>query len=331
MRINKHKLIIIGGPTASGKTRLAISFAKENDGEIINADSVQVYKGLDIGTNKGDIQQIVDSKQQTALGHEFEIMGFEIENSGVTGWLFDLVEPDFDFTVAHYQQLASFVINDIVSRRKVPIIVGGTGLYIDALLKGYNFEGQRDKELREELGAMNLEQLREKLTESGFDLELLNNSDRNNPRRLVRLIEKEKVCPERSRMEKRKKEKKSSITHTANQLSSQSPSLKDSYDVTFYYPKYNREELMKTINKRAKEMIEHGLIDEVQKLLDKGYSKDLKSMQATGYKQVIDFLEGKIKNKENLIDAIALAHRQYAKRQITWFEGEGRGYELKFV
>ncbi|MBD3280181.1 hypothetical protein GF389_01490 [Candidatus Dojkabacteria bacterium] len=309
---DKPDVFVVGGPTASGKTSLAIELAKKNDGELINADSMQVYRGMDIGTNKGLVRKLSKSEavETEALGEKFTIHPFEVENSGVTSWLFDVVDPDFDFTVAHYQIIASQIIQEILDREKVPIIVGGTGLYIDAILKGYEIEVRPDRGQRERLNQLSIEKLQEKLEKTGFDLNVLNNSDRNNPRRLIRLIEKQ---------------------NTSHVRQNSSIKLENDYEVTFYYPKYDREELMKRIETRAREMIEDGLVDEVRGLMDRGYGKDLKSMQATGYREVVQSINGEIKTKKELIEKIALSHKQYAKRQITWFEGEGRGYNLQFV
>jgi len=280
---NKDRpLIVIGGPTATGKTDLALSAAKILDCEIVNADSMQVYKGMDIGTNKDKAK---------------------LEAAGVKTWLFDVVEPDYNFTVSEYQKLAYEAIESIQGRGKVPILVGGTGLYIDAVIKGYVVETEPDWDRRKNLEKLSVEDLQKELEDLGFDLASLNNSDKNNPRRLIRLIEK--------------------------QGKSGDPSLKEpDFDVLFLYPEFEIEELEEKIEKRVKKMIEQGLIKEVQRLLAKGYGKENKAMQAIGYKQVIEFLDSEMKNQEELIEKISLAHRQYAKRQKTWFEGVARGYDL---
>ncbi|MBN1331994.1 tRNA dimethylallyltransferase [Candidatus Dojkabacteria bacterium] len=304
-----NKIYIIGGPTASGKTSKAIELAREVDGEIVNADSMQVYEGMDIGTNKEKMKRssLESPIKVEALERNFEICPFEIEGSGVIGWMFDIVPPDFNFTVAHFQILAIAVIKNIIKRKKTPIIVGGSGLYIDGLIKGYEMKAAPNPELRRKLEVLDLKRLQQELENTGFDLDKLNESDQKNPRRLIRKIEKQ---------------------YDKRLIGKSSMGIIDTYEVEFYYPNYKQEELIRKIEKRAEEMVNEGLIEEVEALLAKGFAKDLKSMQATGYRQTIEYIDGVIKSKGELIEKIALAHKQYAKRQITWFEGEGRSYDL---
>lgn len=275
----ENKIIVIGGPTASGKTSLAEIIVGNLNAEIINADSMQIYKGMDIGTNK----ELID----------------------VPSWLFDIVDPGENFTLADYQKAAVEKISEIHAREKIPVIVGGTGLYIDAVIKGYSINGTPDFSIRQKLSKLSVQELQEELKAFEFDLGDLNNSDLHNPRRLIRLIEKSGNATF----------KKSS----------------PDWDVIFLYPEFTREDLMRRIDVRVDEMLKNGLIKEVQSLIDSGVSKDTKSMQGMGYKEVTIFLDGEIANEAELAEKIKLAHKQYAKRQITWFEGEGRGYDLVCV
>lgn len=291
--MTENKLIVIGGPTASGKTDLALLVAKKFNGEIINADSMQVYKHMNIGTNK------------------------EIPED-VASWLFDIVDPDYNFTVAEYQKLALQKIEDVLKRGKLPILVGGTGLYIDAVIKNYHLNANPDMIRRSELSKMDVFALQEELKKLGFDLSSINNSDRNNPRRLIRLIEKQDAGVSQNNMN----------LQNIDQSITDEKSSQKRFDILFLYPEYNKVELETRIRSRVKKMLLNGFINEVKELLAMGYSTENKSMQSTGYKQVVDFLEGRIKTEIELEEKIYHAHRQYAKRQITWFEGTGRGYDL---
>ncbi len=301
----KSKLVVVGGPTATGKSKVAIQIASKFNGEIINADSVQVYKYMDVGSNKDTLVETHEYIQSTLSdGKSVNLRAYKLNNTEIKGWLFDVVSPDINFTVADYQSLAEKVIQNIKSRGKLPIIVGGTGLYIDAVLKGYQVNQKPDEKLRGELNNLSVSDLQLRLEKLGFELNLLNNSDLNNPRRLIRLIEKQ---GKQGRTDSNFK-----------------------YDVLFVYPDFDREDLMQKIDMRVRQMIKNGLIEEVQDLIKRGYTLEHKAMQSTGYKQVLEYIEGKIKSEQELIIAISKAHKQYAKRQITWFEGKGRGYDLHF-
>lgn len=309
----KNQIIVIGGPTASGKTELALKVAKEFNGEMINADSMQVYRGMDIGTNKGQLADFSAGQQETVRGQKLEVKPFDVEGEDVTGWLFDLVNPDYNFSVSEYQKLAYQVINDIWRREKLPILVGGTGLYIDSVTKGYDIDTEPDVKLRKKLNNLTVKELKAYLVKLGFDINELNESDRENSRRLIRMIEKTTAESTEKTWKARRKE---------------SRNKKQEFNSLFLYPEFDKGDLFKKIDNRAKKMIEEGLIGEVKGLVKRGYNEKHKAMQATGYKQVLQYLAGEIKTKEELIEKIQLAHRQYAKRQITWFEGEGRGYDL---
>ncbi len=275
-KMKKNKVYVIYGPTASGKTRMAINLAKKINGEIINADSRQVYKYMNIGTNKESLD-------------------------GIKGWLFDITTPDKQISLEQYQKLAYEAIEKIIKKGKTPIVVGGTGLYITAITKGYSMpEISPNEKLRKQLNELNVAALQKRLIKLNKEkFENLNESDKNNPRRLIRLIEIEKS-------------KKSSETPVTKPFT-------PPYKFIFKQPRYKKEILFKKINKRVDEMFTKGLLREVKALVKRGYSKDLEVMKGMGYKEVSQFLNGDI-SLEEAKDKIKIAHRQYVKRQETWFK-----------
>lgn len=293
------KTVIIAGPTATGKTDLAIKLAKNTKGVIINADSRQVYLGLDIGTNKGEIKENgndIDLNGKT-------IKGFDLEQSGITGYLFNILTPDQAMDLFTFQQLTNKLL-EYFDNNGVPVfLTGGTGLYLDSIIKGYELSKiNRDIGLRQELGMLDLSALQKKLSKLDERVYLnLNNSDRNNPRRLVRLIEKalSPTLPLHSNI-------------SVNSL--------------IIYPKYDRNRLYEKIDQRVAKMLEEGLIEEVEGLRKSGF-KDAIALQGMGYREVNDYLDGNI-SLDDCAKLIKTAHRNYAKRQITWFEAPGRNYEL---
>ncbi|MCA9381146.1 tRNA dimethylallyltransferase [Candidatus Dojkabacteria bacterium] len=309
----KQKIIVIGGPTASGKTALALKVAKEFNGELINADSRQIYKYLDIGTNKEvKTEELKDKNyRRSARSEQSERRGspqtlsdmtiYSIE--GIPIHLISFLQPNERFDVYSYQKEASELIKDIREKGKLPILVGGTGLYIDSILKNYQFEvGENSQEL-DNLSLENLQELLKKQTPETF--ENLNNSDKNNPRRLARLIQK---------------------SSSTTKLSTPPLDI-NKYEVIFLYPEYNWDKLKEKIKLRVDQMIREGLIKEVKEVLNLGYSKDSVALQGIGYREVLEFLDGEIGAVE-MEEDIVHAHIQYAKRQKTWFEGKGRNYKL---
>lgn len=288
-----RKIVVIAGPTATGKTSLALEITKQLNGEIINADSRQVYKYFNIGTNK---ENHIEHSQINNL----PVSKFE---DGTLSYLFDFVEAQDEFSLSNYQKLAYESIEFVLNNNKIPIIVGGSGLYIDSIVKGYEIqESEPLKKIREILENKTLSEFYDLLAGKGFDVTTLNNSDKNNKRRLIRIYEK--------------LESKSDITKTQNSI----------YNPIILYPKFDREELYSRINKRVDEMFELGLINEVQNLIDKGF-RNTRPMQGIGYKEVVDFIDNKI-SKTECIEKVKQSHRRYARRQITWFEGEGRNYQF---
>lgn len=293
-----NKIIILGGPTASGKTDLALEIAAKFECEIINADSRQIYKYFNIGTNKGDVKRIENVELRI---ENFVIPKVNLEGKAF-GWMFDFLEPNVEFTLSDYKKIVQKLIKQISNSKKVPLIVGGTGLYIDSIINNYNLSIEPDYKLREELKEKSINELQNILKSKNFDLSLLNSSDINNPHRLIRLIEK------------------------SFQINTIDENLPPKLDYLFLYPQFNRNDLMTKIDNRLDIMIKEGFIEEVQNLLEKGF-KNTRPMNGIGYKEVKEYLEKAI-SLEECIEKIKQKHRNYAKRQITWFEGEGRGYNL---
>lgn len=261
------KILVITGPTAVGKTKLSIELAKKYNGEIINADAVQVYKGLDIGSAKVT----------------------EEEKEGIPHHLLSIKEVDEDYTIYHYQKDCREKIKEIQDRGKIPIIVGGTGLYIKAALYDYKLTEEKEKDTYDNLTN---EELYKKLTELDKDIII----DKNNRRRLIRAINYYK-------------ENNKSINKNKTD--------KLLYDTLFIGLTTDRQILYNEINKRVDKMIENGLIDEVKSFYDKCV-KTKPLLNAIGYKEVYSYLDGNI-SKEEMIEKIKQNSRHYAKRQYTFF------------
>ncbi len=283
----KNPLIIIAGPTASGKTDLAISVAKEVNGEIISADSMQVYKYMDIGTAKASKEELEE----------------------VPHYLINELNPDEDFSVAIFAELAKKYIEDILSRGKVPILVGGTGFYINAVLYNTEFAKEdNDYEYRKELEGISIEKGNEYLHNLLREVDSVsaNNIHYNNVKRVIRALEFFKInnYPISSHnMEEKKKE--------------------PYYNPTFIVLNMDRELLYSRINYRVDKMFQEGLVKEVQGLIDKGYKKNLTSMNGLGYKEVIYYLDDEITLEESK-ELLKKSTRNFAKRQITWFKHQAK-------
>jgi len=282
MRLSqKNKIIIILGPTASGKTKLAVKLAARFNGEIISADSRQIYKGMDIGTGK--------DKQ------DYIIHGSELKKIPVH--LIDILKPDQKFSLAQYQKLCFKKINQIIKRGCVPVVAGGTGLYIEAILNNYNIPKIKpDYKLRAQLEKMNTEKLAKKLNQ--LDKNIFKKTDKKNKRRLIRGIE----------VALNKKNKRDKIT-----------SAKNKYNFIIIGIKKPINRLEKLINKRVDKMIAQGLAAETKKLIE-AYGADSMPLQTIGYKEIILYLDKKNSLKQAVAD-IKLHTRQFAKRQMTWFNG----------
>lgn len=281
----KPKVIVIVGPTASGKSDCAIELAKRIDGEIVSADSMQIYKEMDIGTAK-----VTDE-----------------EMSGVKHYMINIVNPDEDFNVAMYKKMAEEALEEIASKGKMPIVVGGTGLYINTLVNGIEFsEIDKDEEYRKELekkvSVEGIDGIYEEL--KSVDPEAANIIDKNNVRRVIRALEIYKVTGK-----------------TKTELDKES--IKETkFDFLMYGIKTDREELYNRINKRIDYMMEQGLVSEVEEL-NKKYKMSKTALQGLGYKEVIEYINGNC-NYDEMIEKLKMETRRYAKRQITWFKRDER-------
>ncbi|WP_321994120.1 tRNA (adenosine(37)-N6)-dimethylallyltransferase MiaA [Clostridium butyricum] len=283
----KQKLLVLGGPTAVGKTELSIKLAKELNGEIISADSMQIYKYMDIGSAKVTEQEM----------------------DGIKHHLIDVIEPNVPFSVADFKEYGEISLKNILSKNILPIIAGGTGLYINSLTCNMTFtEAEKDEEYR-----LYLEKLSE---EKGNDFvhEMLKEIDpvsykeihANNRKRVIRALEVYKLT------------KKPFSSFNAGE-----DFYKSDYDVYYYVLTMNRDKLYERINKRVDIMIEKGLLEECIKLKEMGYTSDMQSMQGIGYKEILYYLENKI-SFEDAVNMIKQGSRNYAKRQLTWFRRDKR-------
>lgn len=296
------KILVIVGPTASGKTALAIALAKKYNGEIVSADSRQIYRGMDIGTAKAPISS---ERNEVTKSSVPEKAGIHAYLHSVPHHLVNIKNPNDDYSVADYKHDAIRAINDIVEREKLPILVGGTGLYIKAVIDNLTIpEVKADPRLRKRLEAQiqkeGLISVFKKLVSLDPDAAYL--VDSKNPRRVIRALE---------------------IATGTNKPFSASrklgPPLFDAARIGIYPGK---EILEKRIKKRTKEMLKNGLIKEVKTLVKK-YGPECKAFDGIGYREVIDYLNGKIslKEVEGLINKNSI---HYAKRQMTWFKKDKR-------
>jgi tRNA dimethylallyltransferase len=315
----KKKFLVICGPTATGKTKLAFHLAKNlvsdpegsgSVGELVSADSRQVYKHMDIGTGK-DIPP--GAKWHRA---KFSIFNFQFsigyyEVGGINIWGYDLVDPGKEFSVAEYVEIVSQVFANILKRGKLPILVGGTGFYIKAVVDGIPTASVPKNEVLRKI-------LKNKTQHQQFELlaqldpvkaASLNASDRKNPRRLVRAIE---IASTRIK-------KQENVELKA--LSTRSKFKKNS--ILLIGLKASKSELDKRIKKRVEKRVREGIEEEMIKLFDRGITFKHQSMQALGYKQWQGFFQNKYSRKE-AINKWILAETQYAKRQTTWFKKDKR-------
>lgn len=285
--MEKIPVLVIAGPTASGKTALAVELAKKYNGEVVSADSMQIYKRMDIGTAKPD----------------------KAEMAGVVHHMIDIAEPEDSFSVADYVDMAHKVIADIVSRKKLPIVAGGTGLYINSLIDDADFskapsnDAIKDDlyELFEKEGAEPLLEMLKEVDPVSFE-----RIHPNNIKRVIRAIEFYRT--------------------NKRPLSEQSDEnqKKDSrYNPLMLMINPKREVLYERIEKRVDIMIERGLIDEVKRLSAEGLTKKNQSMQGIGYKEVLEYLNGFMTMSE-MIRILKRNSRRYAKRQFTWFKRDPR-------
>lgn len=277
----KKTVIVICGPTASGKTALSIELAKKINGEIISADSMQIYKEMNIGTAKPTID----------------------ERQGVKHYLLDFVAPNERYSVAQFKKDAKYAIEEIIKKGKIPIIVGGTGLYIDSLIYEIEYNDIKiDEKYRRELELrMEKEGLEVLYNEAKIlDPEAVKKISKTDKKRIIRILE---IYHSTGK------------TKTQQEIESRKKPIE--YDYKVFAINWDRQILYDRINKRVDIMIQNGLLEEVQSILKK-YNNFPTAMQGLGYKEVVKYFNGEY-TKEEMIEKIKMETRRYAKRQLTWF------------
>lgn len=278
--MQRQKVIVIGGPTASGKTSLSIELAKKINGEIISADSMQIYKDMNIGTAKPEKEEM----------------------QGIKHYMIDFISPEERYSVADYKTQVKKKIKEILEKGKIPIVVGGTGLYIETLIYEIEFFSiETDLEYRKELEKISeekgLEYLYNKAQE--IDKTAMEKISANDKKRILRVLE---LYHETGK--------------TKTQLDKESRKEPE-YDYKLFALDMDRSILYDRINKRVDIMLEKGLVQEVKNICEK-YNKFPTAMQGLGYKEVVEYLEGQV-TYEEMIEKIKTESRRYAKRQLTWF------------
>ena len=286
------KILVIVGPTASGKTRMAVELAQRHNGEVISADSMQIYRTMDIGTAKPTKEEM----------------------GGIPHHMIDVADPEEDFSVARYVEMAARCVDDVLERGKLPIVAGGTGLYIDSLLSGRTFapfspdsalRGELERELAEKGGQAMLEALAQ------VDPEAAQRLHPNDHKRIVRALEVYR-----------------STGKTITQHNRETQAIPPRYNaLTIGLAFQDRQAMWRRIDQRVDEMVAAGLEDEVRRLLTSGISPKCTAMQAIGYKEITQALSGEMTWQE-ATDVVKLRSRQYAKRQLTWF---GRNPNTRWV
>ena len=278
----KSKLIVILGATATGKTNLAIKMAKEFNGEIVSADSRQVYRHMKIGT---------DVPKGIWKGKHYFVQG-------VPHYMIDCLDPDQDFSLSNYIQEANKIIGDIISRGKTPFLVGGTGMYISAIVENWDIPKVKPNfDLRKRLQNKTLDELTAELrAKDPASAEVI---DMQNPRRIIRALEV--------------------LLNSGNSFVQQRKKSPAIYDVLQIGIQRDRQEIYDRINNRVDEMVAEGLVDEVRELIDTGYNWDLSSMSGLGYRQFHGYLDGE-QTLEEAVEILKRDTRKYAKRQISWFK-----------
>lgn len=286
------KILVIVGPTASGKTRMAVELAQRHNGEVISADSMQIYRTMDIGTAKPTKEEM----------------------GGIPHHMIDVADPEEDFSVARYVEMAAQCVDDVLARGKLPIVAGGTGLYIDSLLSGRTFapfspdsalRGELERELEEKGGQAMLEALAQ------VDPKAAQRLHPNDHKRIIRALEVYR-----------------STGKTITQHNRETQAIPPRYDaLTIGLAFQDRQAMWRRIDQRVDEMVAAGLEDEVRRLLTSGISPKCTAMQAIGYKEFTQALSGEMTWQE-AADVVKLRSRQYAKRQLTWF---GRNPNTRWV
>ena len=278
------KLIILTGPTAVGKSELSIKLAKAINGEIISADSIQVYKELNIGSAK--------------------IMQEEMQ--GIRHYLIDVLEPTEDFNVFIFKKMAKEAIEDIISRGKIPIIVGGTGFYIQSIIYDIDFDEEDNSKIRLELEELAREKGNDYIHGelAKVDKASAMKIHPNNTKRVIRALEYYRLNNKPISLHNETERAKEAV-----------------FDAKYFVLNDKRELLYERINKRVDKMIQLGLVEEVSSLLDKGLDSSYNSMQGIGYKEIVEYLDGKC-SLDEAVDNIKKNTRHFAKRQLTWFRRE---------
>ena len=276
------KVVVIVGPTASGKTALSIALAKRINGEIISSDSMQIYKDMDIGTAKVTKEEM----------------------DGIKHYLVDFVSPEKRYTVSDFKKDCTLAIEEIIKKGKTPIIVGGTGLYADSMINGIEYPDMEfDDEYRNELmeRSQDPEELLKLWNEANkIDPEAMLKISKNDRKRIIRVLEIYKATGK-----------------TKTQMEIESRKNGPKYDFKVFAVSMDRELLYDRINRRVDIMINNGLEDEVRNIIKK-YNSFPTALQGIGYKEVVEYFDGKI-SREEMIDKIKQESRRYAKRQLTWF------------
>jgi tRNA dimethylallyltransferase len=304
--INLPKIIVVLGPTASGKTKLAVSLARKFNGEIVSADSRQIYKEMDIGTGKDFREYSLSSRRMPGSRNKKNWIPGQArnDNSFIPYHLIDIINPNTEFNVAKYKKLAIKKIYKIVKLGKLPILVGGTGLYISAIVDNYDLPAIKpNKKIRQKLEKLKIEKKIELLKK--LDYEALKFIDIKNPRRIDRALE---VCLAGYKFSELRKKKEP---------------IFNILQLGLALPK---NKLQKNINARVDSMIKNGLIEETKKIIKKyqphqrASNKYIAPLQTIGYKEIIDYLQNK-KNQQlgETTNLIKIHTRQFAKRQMTWF------------
>ena len=281
----KKPLIVLTGPTAVGKTSLSIALARAVEGEIISADSMQVYKHMDIGSAK--------------------IKKEEME--GIPHYLIDVLEPDEEFHVVRFQEMAKEAMKEIYSKGKIPILTGGTGFYIQAVVKDIDFSQDTEKSsVRERLENLAQEKGGEYLHEllAQRDPESAEKIHPNNIKRVIRALEYYELTGEKISL------------HNEREGEKVSP-----YNTAYFVLNDHRERLYEKIDRRVDQMLDEGLVEEVRRLAQMGYTRDMVSMHGLGYKEILAYLEGEY-SLEEAVYVLKRDTRHFAKRQLTWFRSE---------
>ena len=285
MKTEKQPLLILTGPTAVGKTDLSIALAKRINGAVISADSMQVYRGMDIGSAK--------------------VMPEEMQ--GVDHYLIDVLDPEDEFHVVRFQEMAKAALKEIYAKGQIPIVAGGTGFYIQAVLRGIDFtENEENTEYRKKLELLAEEQGPESLHEmlKKVDPVSAENIHANNIKRTIRALEYYELTGEPISV------------HNEREKERTSP-----YNFSYFVLTDDREKLYARIEDRIDEMMSQGLVDEVRQLKDMGCRKGMTSMQGLGYKEILEYLDGEC-SLEDAVYTLKRDTRHFAKRQLTWFRRE---------